>query len=66
VCDLNESFDLSQPTISRHLKILHDAGLLAREKRGAWVYYRAQTEALTALAALITGAADTTDRKVLA
>jgi ArsR family transcriptional regulator len=56
VCDLNESFDLSQPTISRHLKILHDAGLLTREKRGAWVYYRARTEALGSLAALLSGA----------
>lgn len=57
VCDLNESFDLSQPTISRHLKILHDAGLLEREKRGVWVYYRARTDALGSLAALLTGAA---------
>ncbi|GAB2758071.1 ArsR/SmtB family transcription factor [Sinomonas soli] len=55
VCDLNESFDLSQPTISRHLKILHDAGLLEREKRGVWVYYRARTEALGSLAALLAG-----------
>lgn len=57
VCDLNESFDLSQPTISRHLKILHDAGLLEREKRGVWVYYRARTDALGSVAALLTGAA---------
>lgn len=55
VCDLNDRFDLSQPTISRHLKILHDAGLLEREKRGVWVYYRARTEALGSLAALISG-----------
>jgi ArsR family transcriptional regulator len=53
VCDLNDAFDLSQPTISHHLKVLHDAGLLEREKRGVWVYYRARTEALTSLAALI-------------
>ncbi|WP_413251084.1 ArsR/SmtB family transcription factor [Sinomonas flava] len=57
VCDLNEAFELSQPTISRHLKILHDAGLLEREKRGVWVYYRARTEALGGLAALISGSA---------
>ncbi|MDP9883022.1 ArsR family transcriptional regulator [Sinomonas atrocyanea] len=55
VCDLNESFDLSQPTISRHLKILHDAELLERQKRGVWVYYRARTEALGSLAALLKG-----------
>src|SRR5688572_24750080 len=54
VCDLTESFDLSQPTISHHLKVLHDAGLLDRDKRGVWVYYRVRGEALSALAALIT------------
>jgi ArsR family transcriptional regulator len=53
VCDLNDAFDLSQPTISHHLKVLHEAGLLDREKRGVWVYYRARTEALANLAALI-------------
>lgn len=50
VCDLNESFDLSQPTISRHLKILADAGLVSRDKRGVWVYYRANNDALVHLA----------------
>jgi ArsR family transcriptional regulator len=53
VCDLNEAFDLSQPTISHHLKVLHDCGLLEREKRGVWVYYRAQFGALAGLGALI-------------
>ena len=53
VCDLNVAFDLSQPTISHHLKVLHDAGLIDREKRGVWVYYRARTEALAGLATLI-------------
>jgi ArsR family transcriptional regulator, arsenate/arsenite/antimonite-responsive transcriptional repressor len=53
VCDLNDAFDLSQPTISHHLKVLHEAGLLDREKRGVWVYYRASTDALTGLATLI-------------
>jgi ArsR family transcriptional regulator len=53
VCDLNEAFDLSQPTISHHLKVLHDAGLLDREKRGVWVYYHARTSALASLGALI-------------
>ena len=46
VCDLNDAFDLSQPTISHHLKVLHEAGLLDRSKRGVWVYYRVQPEAL--------------------
>jgi ArsR family transcriptional regulator, arsenate/arsenite/antimonite-responsive transcriptional repressor len=53
VCDLNEAFDLSQPTISHHLKVLHEAGLLDRDKRGVWVYYRARTEALAGLGTLI-------------
>ncbi|MCW2780851.1 MAG: transcriptional regulator [Marmoricola sp.] len=56
VCDLNDAFDLSQPTISHHLKVLHDAGLLDRSKRGVWVYYRARNEALSDLAAMIGGA----------
>jgi len=51
--DLNHAFDLSQPTISHHLKVLHEAGLLHRDKRGVWVYYRARTEALASLGALI-------------
>jgi ArsR family transcriptional regulator len=53
VCDLNDGFDLSQPTISHHLKVLHEVGLLDRSKRGVWVYYRARSEALADLAALI-------------
>jgi ArsR family transcriptional regulator len=54
VCDLTECFELSQPTISHHLKVLHEAGLLDREKRATWVYYRVRPAALTDLAALIT------------
>ena len=53
VCDLVGAFELSQPTISHHLKVLHDSGLLGREKRGVWVYYQARTEALAGLGALI-------------
>jgi ArsR family transcriptional regulator len=53
VCDLGDAFDLSQPTISHHLKVLHQAGLLERDKRGVWVYYRARTQALATLGALI-------------
>ncbi len=55
VCDLNEAFDLSQPTISHHLKVLHEAGLLDRDKRGVWVYYRARPQALAGLGTLIGG-----------
>ena len=53
ICDLNPAFELSQPTISHHLKVLHEAGLLEREKRGVWVYYRARAEALASLGHLI-------------
>jgi ArsR family transcriptional regulator, arsenate/arsenite/antimonite-responsive transcriptional repressor len=55
VCDLNDAFDLSQPTISHHLKLLHEAGLLDRQKRGVWVYYRINTGALSDLATLLGG-----------
>jgi ArsR family transcriptional regulator, arsenate/arsenite/antimonite-responsive transcriptional repressor len=54
VCDLTDCFALSQPTISHHLKVLHEAGLLDRSKRGTWVYYRVRPTALADLAALIT------------
>ncbi|HEU5268434.1 MAG TPA: metalloregulator ArsR/SmtB family transcription factor [Jatrophihabitans sp.] len=57
VCDLNDAFELSQPTISHHLKVLHEAGLLERDKRGVWVYYRASASALAGLASLISGTA---------
>ena len=40
VCDLNAAFDLSQPTISHHLKVLRDAGLVEASRRGTWAYYR--------------------------
>ena len=53
ICDLNSAFDLSQPTISHHMKVLHDAGLVDRDKRGVWVYYRARTQALASLGTLI-------------
>ena len=56
VCDLNDAFELSQPTISHHLKVLHDAGLLDRDKRGVWVYYRDRTEALASIGTLIAAA----------
>src|SRR2546429_2391238 len=40
VCDLNSAFPLSQPTISHHLKILREAGLVESSRRGTWAYYR--------------------------
>jgi ArsR family transcriptional regulator len=49
VCDLVEPLALSQPTISHHLKVLFESGLLGREKRGLWVYYRLIPERLQGL-----------------
>jgi len=54
VCDLTEPLGLSQPTISHHLKILVDAGLLTRDKRGVWAYYALVPGALDSLAAVLT------------
>ena len=53
VCDLTEPVGLSQPTISHHLKVLVDAGLLTRDKRGVWAYYSLVPGALDALADLL-------------
>jgi len=54
VCDLSEPLDLGQPTVSHHLKILVDAGILHREKRGVWAYYSLVPGALEGLAATLT------------
>ncbi|MFC3300428.1 helix-turn-helix transcriptional regulator [Arthrobacter agilis] len=54
VCDLTEPLDLGQPTVSHHLKVLVDAGILHREKRGIWAYYSLVPGALDALAAVLT------------
>ncbi len=54
VCDLTEPVGLSQPTVSHHLKVLVDAGLLHREKRGTWAYYSLVPGALGVLAGAIT------------
>ncbi len=48
-CELVDVLDRTQPTISHHLAVLHDAGLLSREKRGRWVWYRTVPERLAAL-----------------
>lgn len=53
VCDLTGVFDLSGPTISHHLKVLREVGLISGERRGTWVYYRAHPEALGTLSALL-------------
>jgi ArsR family transcriptional regulator, arsenate/arsenite/antimonite-responsive transcriptional repressor len=52
VCDLTTPFDVSQPTISHHLRVLREAGLVDSERRGTWVWYRARREALDAVGSL--------------
>ena len=53
VCDLNATFDLSQPTISHHLKVLRDAGLVDVSRRGTWAFYRVVSDTLDALSAVL-------------
>ncbi|MDX2848496.1 ArsR/SmtB family transcription factor [Actinacidiphila glaucinigra] len=53
VCDLTGPFDVSQPTISHHLKVLREAGLVGSERRGTWVYYWVLPPALTRLSSLL-------------
>lgn len=53
VCDLSEPLNLGQPTVSHHLKILVEAGLLHREKRGVWAYYSLMPGALESLASTL-------------
>src|SRR5258707_6553559 len=53
VCDLTGEFDVSQPTISHHLKVLREAGLVDSERRGTWVYYWVLPEALARLSGLL-------------
>jgi ArsR family transcriptional regulator len=46
VCDLTGAFELSGPTISHHLKVLREAGVIEGERRGTWIYYRVRPETL--------------------
>jgi DNA-binding transcriptional ArsR family regulator len=55
VCDLTATFDLSQPTISHHLKLLREAGLVESSRRGTWAYYRLVPEAIDALRGALGG-----------
>ena len=57
VCDLTSAFELSQPTISHHLKVLREAGLIDSERRGTWVYYRLVPTALERMAGLLSAPA---------
>ena len=58
VCDLSVGIDVSQPTISHHLKVLRDAGFLESERRASWVYYWVVPETLRNLSSLMSVAAD--------
>jgi ArsR family transcriptional regulator len=53
LCDINAGFDLSQPTLSHHLKKLVGAGLLAREQRGTWAFYSVNEETLRRLSDVV-------------
>lgn len=53
VCDLTPAFAVSEPTISHHLKVLREAGLVTSERRASWVYYRVVPGALTGLSQLL-------------
>lgn len=53
VCDISPTFALSQPTISHHLKVLREAGLIESERRGTWVYYRVIPSAVARLGATL-------------
>ncbi|WP_084526152.1 ArsR/SmtB family transcription factor [Nocardia vaccinii] len=49
VCDVSDGLDVTQPTISHHLKVLREAGLVTSERRASWVYYRVVPDALARL-----------------
>ncbi|MGX1695456.1 ArsR/SmtB family transcription factor [Microbacterium keratanolyticum] len=57
VCDLTDPVGLSQPTVSHHLRLLADAGLVVREQRGRWAYYRPTTGALSDAVGALSAAA---------
>ena len=52
VCDLTAAFHLTAPTISHHLKVLREAGLITSQRRGTWIYYRVVPATLASLAGL--------------
>ncbi len=54
VCELVPLFDLSQPTVSHHLKVLRDAGIVGSERQGLWAFYYVKTDALEEVSAWLT------------
>jgi ArsR family transcriptional regulator len=53
VCDLLDAFDMTPPSVSYHLKILREAGLISSERRGTWVYYRVNPDVMTCMSAVL-------------
>src|SRR5580693_9946609 len=53
VCDLLDAFDMTPPSISYHLKILREAGLISSQRRGTWVYYRVNPDVMTRMSAVL-------------
>lgn len=53
VCDLTDAFDLTGPTISHHLKVLREAGIIGGERRGTWIYYRVEPAVLRQLSSVL-------------
>ena len=53
VCDLLEAFEVTAPSVSYHLKILREAGLISSERRGTWVYYRVNPEVMARMSAAL-------------
>ena len=62
VCDLTAPLGLSQPTVSHHLKVLTDAGLVGREQRGRWVFYWVLTEPIELIRGALAGPATQKDK----
>ena len=58
VCDISAGVEVSQPTVSHHLKVLRDAGLLTSQRRASWVYYAVVPQALDALTEFLKAVAD--------
>jgi ArsR family transcriptional regulator, arsenate/arsenite/antimonite-responsive transcriptional repressor len=56
VCDLTPTFEVSDPTISHHLKVLREAGLVTSQRRASWIYYRIVPETLAGLSSLLDAA----------
>ena len=53
VCDLLDAFDMTPPSVSYHLKILREAGLISPQRRGTWVYYRVNPDVMTRMSAVL-------------